>query len=238
LKGLRAWVVPPSAGFLPTLARELLGRHGRDLSRVTVLLPTRRSVHYLRYYLVREARGPLWLPRIQAFSDWVNELAVRLDPRPVILPAERAWWLFRIASGRPGFEKIGDSFDRFIPWGLKFAEVLEEFLREGVTPRDLLEPPEGIPPEARAFLGHLAEISRGYREALRRAGVTTPAERLRTVAEGLSEVFSPEGPVYLAGFAALTAAERKIFREILSAGGEIFFEFDPEGEVPEFLEEV
>ncbi len=234
----RARAIPPGAGFLPTLAREILRRHGEDLSRVTVIFPTRRAAHYFRYYLARGRRAPFWLPRIYAFSDWVNELAVRLDPRPVVPPAERAWWLYRVISGRPGFERVTESFDRFLPWGLRFAEVLEEFDREAVPLKDLLEPPEDVPPEGRAFLGHLAEIGGLYRKKLREAGVTTPAERLRLVAERLPEVFSPGGPLYLCGFAALSRSERLIFRELLARGAEIFLEVDPGEGPPEFMAEV
>ncbi len=234
----KAWAIPPGAGFLPTLAGEILRRHGEDLSRVTVIFPTRRAAHYFRYYLARSRRAPFWLPRIYAFSDWVNELAVRLDPRPVIPPAERAWWLYRVISGRPGFERVAESFDRFLPWGLRFAEVLEEFEREAVPLKNLLEPPEEIPPEGRAFLAHLAEIGGLYRERLREAGVTTPAERLRLVAERLAEVFSPEGPLYLCGFAALSNTERAIFRQLLAHEGEIFLEVDPGERLPDFMTEV
>ena len=234
----KAWIIPPQAGFLPTLTREILRRHREDLPRVTVIFPTRRAAHFFRYYLSRHLRGSFFLPRIYAFSDWVNELSVRLDPRPIVPPAERAWWLYRIVSGRPGFEQVTESFDRFLPWGLKFSEVLEEFEREAVPLKDLLEPPEDLPPHGRAFLAALSEIGRDFREILSGAGVTTPAARLRLLSERLPEVFSPEGPVYLCGFAALSRAERLLFRQLLELGAEVFLEMDPGCRAPDFLAEV
>jgi len=232
-----AYFIPPEAGFLKTLAGELAARHGRELARVTVILPTRRAALYLRYYLYHNLRGPFLSPRIYAFSDLVNELAVRLDPRPVIPPAERAWWLYAIVRDFPVFSRTAESFDRFLPWGLRLSEVLEEFEKEMVPVKDLLYPPEDLPQEARNLLAHLSEVATRYRKLLREKGFTTPAERLRLLAERIEECFSPDGPCYLCGFAALSRAEAEVFRAFISAGAEVFFEGRPE-DIPDFLEET
>ncbi|QJA06590.1 hypothetical protein FVE67_07180 [Thermosulfurimonas marina] len=235
---MRAGLIPPQAGFLRTLARLLLARHGEDLFRVTVLLPTRRAVQFLRYYLHQESGGRiLFPPRLLTLADLVAELAVALEPRPLAPAAERAWHLFRILRGRPGFEKVTPDFARFLPWGLRFVEVLEEFEKEGVDYRGLLYPPEDLPPEGRQFLTELSEIGGRYREALKAAGLDSPAGRLRRVAEGLSRVWNPSGPVYLAGFAALSGSERRLFSGLLAAGAEALFEADPL-EIPDFMAEA
>ncbi|RUM88981.1 MAG: hypothetical protein DSZ24_02345 [Thermodesulfatator sp.] len=234
---MKAGLIPPQAGFLRTLARFLLSRHGEDLFRATVVLPTRRAAQFLRYYLLLEAGRPLFPPRLLTLADWVSELAVALEPRPLAPTAERAWHLFRILKKRPDFEKVTGDFARFLPWGLRFVEVLEEFEKEGVDYRDLLYPPEDLPPEGRRFLSELSEIGRLYQETLREVGLDSPASRLRRVAEGLSRVWEPKGPLYLAGFAALSGAERRLFAQFLSAGAEALFEADPR-EIPDFLEEA
>ncbi len=231
-----AFFIPPEAGFLRTLARELWNRHGENLAEVTVLLPTRRAGLYLTYYLAREKKGPFLPPRIQALADFINEQAVKLDPRPVIPPAERAWWLYQIVRAWPALRSLAESFDRFLPWGLRLAEVLEEFEKEEVPVKDLPHPPEELPELARELLGHLAEISRRYREKLQANRVTTPAERLRRLSEGLSEVL-PSGKYYLCGFSALSRTEKKIFQILLQRGAEIFFEGHPK-ELPPFVEEI
>ena len=232
-----AYFIPPEAGFLKTLAGELVARHGRDLARVTIILPTRRAGLYLRYYLYHHLKAPFISPRIYAFSDLVNELAVRLDPRPIIPPAERAWWLYTLVKDSPVFSRMAPSFDRFLPWGLRLSEVLEEFEKEMVPVKDLLYPPEDLPHEAQELLSHLSELASAYRRLLREKGITTPAERLRVLAERIEECLSPEGPCYLCGFAALSRTEVKIFQAFSSAGAKIFFEGHPE-DLPDFLEET
>jgi len=74
----RLYAIPPKIPFLPTLAQGLRAISGGDplaLSRVTVLLPTRRAVRALRDAFLRvapdggEAGTPLLLPRMRPIGD-------------------------------------------------------------------------------------------------------------------------------------------------------------------------
>src|SRR5947207_7658877 len=75
--------------FLATLARGLVDRTGDDrlaLTRITVLLPTRRAVRSLREAFLRltgegaDPGAPLLLPRMRAIGDLEDdELTVRVE---------------------------------------------------------------------------------------------------------------------------------------------------------------
>ncbi len=75
---LRLYTIAPDRPFLTTLAEGLLGGAGPDplaLTRITVLLPTRRAVRALREAFLRvlpdgrEAGTPLLLPRMRPIGD-------------------------------------------------------------------------------------------------------------------------------------------------------------------------
>src|SRR6516164_5794115 len=74
----KVYTIAPERPFLATLADELLAMTGGDplrLTRVTILLPTRRAVRALREAFLRatpagrEAGAPLLLPRMQPIGD-------------------------------------------------------------------------------------------------------------------------------------------------------------------------
>lgn len=73
----RIFTIPADRPFLATLARGLIAQAGGDplkLSRITVLLPTRRAVRSLREAFLRltgegAGRAPLLLPRLRPIGD-------------------------------------------------------------------------------------------------------------------------------------------------------------------------
>ena len=70
----KVYTIAADRPFLTTLARGLLGMTGGDplkLTRVTVLLPTRRAVRSLREAFLRTSPGgmPLLLPRLRPIGD-------------------------------------------------------------------------------------------------------------------------------------------------------------------------
>ncbi|WP_456432290.1 PD-(D/E)XK nuclease family protein [Thermosulfuriphilus sp.] len=232
----RIKVIPFGKDLLKNLAREVLADHPQGgLSAATVVFPSRRAGIYFRRYLWKEVRGqeerprPLELPRIFAISDLVDELAVRLDPRSLITPVDQAWILWEICHQRAqtAFSQVAESFDRFLPWGLRLVEVFEELDQEMVEAQNIFYPPEGIPGEARGLLEHLGEIKKAYDQRLIELGVITKAGRLRLLARRIGEIAFPQGRLYLAGFFALTRAEEIIFSHWLKKGAKLYWEADP-----------
>ena len=84
-------VIPLHENFLQRLAEEIFSRHYSPddplaLAQVTVVLPHRRGIIYLRNYLFQligaQKRRPFVPPRIVAIEDFVEEMSVRLESPP------------------------------------------------------------------------------------------------------------------------------------------------------------
>ena len=233
----KATVIPLGENFLQKLAEEIFrGSFSADdpliLSQVTILIPHRRGAVYLRDYLFqligRELKRPFLPPRIIAIEDFVEEVAVKLEdpPQHPLTPPDQAWVLFRVVRGNSAYGKVATSWDRFFPWGIRLAALLEEIERELVIPRDIPYP-EDIPREAMAFMEGLGGIYSAFDRYLGEHGFTTKGKRERLVAQRIEEAPLAEGPFYLAGFYALTRAEERIFHHLFARGARIFWHADP-----------
>jgi ATP-dependent helicase/nuclease subunit B len=231
-------VIPLRENFLQKLAEAIFSGHYTPddplaLAHVLVLLPHRRGIVYLRDYLVQligaKKRRPFLPPRIMAIEDFVQEVAVRLEEpsRHLLSPPDQAWVLFDVVKDNPLYGSITESWDRFFPWGIRLAALLEEIDRELVLPHDIPYP-EDVPPEARALVEGLEEIHTAFDRHLRDEGLTTVGKRLRLLAEQIDRAPLGAGSIYLAGFYALTGAEERIFQYLFSHGAQIFWHADSE----------
>ena len=222
----------PSKGFLSYLARVLTPGCGEDV----VVFPTRRAKLYFLHYLHRLDPRPKIPPRVTSIADLVNDLAVRIDPRPLLSPADQAWLLWELVRKSPPFAEVAGSFDRFFPWGLRLAEVLDQLEKEMIEAQNIPYPPEEeLPPEARVFLEHLGDIQQAFRQTLESRGLITPGQRLRLLAENAEKLPFPQGKLHLVGFFMLTQAELRLFKHWLEKGATLWWRADPEN-LPAVLE--
>ena len=235
---MKVTVIPLHENFLQRLAEEVSNRHyipddPLALAQVTVVLPHRRGIIYLRNYLFQligaQQRRPFVPPRIVAIEDLVEEMSVRLEdpPRRSLPPPDQAWALFSVVKDNPTYRGVAASWDRFFPWGIRLAALLEEIEREMAIPHDIPYP-EDIPPDARSLVEGLGYIYTAFDRHLRTEGLTTGGKRLRMLAERIEQAPLGTGPIYLAGFYALTGAEERIFQHLFSQGARIFWHADPE----------
>jgi ATP-dependent helicase/nuclease subunit B len=231
-------VIPLRENFLKSLAEEVFARHYQPddplaLAQVTIALPHRRGIVYLRDYLFHlitaRKQRPFLLPRIVAIKDLIEEAAIRLEnsPRRPLSPPDQAWVLFGVIRDSSAYGKVAETWDRFFPWGIRLAALLEEIDRELVTPQNIPYPAD-VPADAIALLEGLGAIYTAFDRLLQAEGLTTGAKRMRLLAEGIERMPLGEGPVYLAGFYALTNAEERIFRHLFSQGARILWHADPD----------
>lgn len=96
--------------FLTLVARDLLHRFGRDLSRVTVVFPNKRASLFLNDYLAAESNQPVWAPAYRTIS----ELFRSLSPLRVADPIEAVCRLHRTYCEATGSD---DTLDFFYGWG-------------------------------------------------------------------------------------------------------------------------
>lgn len=234
-------VIPLRENFLRQLAEEIFACHYEPddplaLAQVTIVLPHRRGIVYLRDYLfhlitVRQKR-PFLLPHIVAIEDMIKEVAIQMEdpPRRLLSPPDQAWVIFGVVREGPSYGRIADTWDRFFPWGIRLAALLEEIDRELASPQDILYP-EDVPADTIALLEGLRTIYTALDRLLKAQGLTTGGKRMRMLAEGIERMQLGEGQIYLAGFYALTHAEERIFRHLYAHGARILWHADP-GNLP------
>jgi ATP-dependent helicase/nuclease subunit B len=231
-------VIPLRANFLKQLAEEICARHYTAddplaLAQVTIVLPHRRGIVYLRDYLINliqaGRRRPFLVPRIVAIEDMVAEAAIQLEdsPRRLLAPPDQAWIIFGVVRESAAYGRMADTWDRFFPWGVRLAALLEEIDREMASPQDIPYP-EDVPADAIALLEGLGQIYTAFDRQLVTQGLTTAGKRLRLLAEGIERAQFNKGPIYLAGFYALTNAEERIFRHLYAHGAQILWHADPD----------
>lgn len=248
----RIAVVPLRDNLLRRVAQDIAAKfHVPDdplsLAGVTVVMPHRRGIVYLRHYLAEtvaaERARPLLLPRMVTIEEHVTNLAVAAEEHPgrALDPADQAWLLFRLVKDLGLYRDVAGSWDRFFGWGVRLAGLIDEIDREVIDPTDI-HYPDDVPDEARGLLERLKSIYEGFGEALRREGFTTQGRRFRLAAEAIqgAEEAGTEGEqvhateevaTYLVGFYATSRSEDLIFRHLFDRGASIYWHADP-GNLP------
>jgi len=256
-------VVPLRQNLLKCVASDIAAKfYSPDdplsLAQVTVIVPHRRGILYLRHYLLQTVNAdnadrprPLISPRFLTIEDWVNQLAVAAERRPgrALDLTDQAWLLFRLVKDLGIYKDVAGSWDRFFGWGVRLAGIIDEIDREMIDPKDIRYP-EDVPPEAHALLERLKEIYEGFSATLDEQGLTTQGRRFRRAAEAVAEgapeadaaararaqadaaARSTPGSTYLVGFYATSQAEDRLFRHLFDQGAAVFWHADPEGLPP------
>lgn len=232
-------IVPWSNPFIPALARFLAGLWDRGPENLVVVFPHDRPRRYLRQALAAlpGLPRPTLLPSAPAVPDLFESLARELSPAPV-RRAQRldlTGLLHDIVSGlHDGNGGLADKLplDRaaFLPWGLRLAALLEEFLRQDLEPRDLDYVQDEVEPYAAALLGQLGRIHAAYLEELAAHRWSTPGLDCRIVCADLDAALERLAgkTVVLAGHYALSGAEDRLFRKLWEQGrAEVVWQADP-----------
>jgi ATP-dependent helicase/nuclease subunit B len=227
----RVRLVSPRAGLIAAVA-ERLPEAERDLSRSRVVFPERRPAYYLRKTLAGRLGAGFIPPRIDSLDTFVDHVYAdglgRRD-RPIdVLDAVAL--LLEIQRSAP--EQLGrDRFltaDHFFPLGVKLYHDLEELTSAGVEGEklqniDLLvqDAVSGtgadlLTDRSRARLQNLSYFHERFLEALKERALSTPAGRLRAVAEGIDRALFPDVDRFIfAGFFSLNKMEEELLCKLL-----------------------
>ena len=224
----RVATVGTARGFVDILADGLIAEHGHDpmaLARVTLFLPTRRSVRALRGALTRRRNAPTLLPSIVALGDLDEEeghdgaaaaLAADSAP-PAIDPLERRLRLAELVRasrhGASAAPAVGT---------LALAAALADLLDSMQTARcDFASfaalAPEELADHWREVLEFLSIVTDAWPARLRELGRTDPSERLNRVLAGLADAWRrrpPQTPVIAAGSTGSRPAAADLFAVI------------------------
>ena len=231
------YTVPPHVSFVDALASGLLaGRPiplDRDdplaLSRLTILLPTRRACRALRLAFLRAAPGQaLLLPRIRPLGDIdEDEASIGDEDDPTlpdaVSPLERRLMLARLiqrlgeAPGGAALTGAG-AVDQSVRLARALAGLLDEIQIARLDPQGLADlAPEEYATHWQQVLSFLSLITDNWPAILAERGLMDPAARRNALLERLAESWAatpPAHPVIAAGSTGSVPATRDLLAVI------------------------
>jgi ATP-dependent helicase/nuclease subunit B len=226
---LNAVLIPTGSDLISYLASEL-GSDCADLSDSLVVFPGRRPGHFLRKALAEKRSGSFVPPRILSIDELIDRLydARRPEPEPSIESIDAVAILYDIHRSLPR-PLGGTAFltpDSFFPLGTKIYNDLEELRIAGVESRAvgdvqaLIE--EQIPERSRDSLQTLQLFYNEFYPRVKARGFSTRSSRYWEVCTEIRhEDFAAYRRIILAGFFALTRAERALFASVGSLPGSL-----------------
>ena len=96
--------------FLDKIAERLLKKFPRDLGNVALVLPSKRAVVFLKHYLSKKIKRPIFLPQFFSVEEFVEELS----DLKVMDNISLQFYLYQSYLAHP--TKEADSFDEFLSW--------------------------------------------------------------------------------------------------------------------------
>jgi len=222
---MNLYAIPPHRPFLADLAAGLLDRAGGDpaaLSRMLVLLPTRRAARALGEAFLRQSEGralllPRMLPVAAADGDDLI-LAGGLDLAPAIEPARRLGVLARLILAMGGAHGAPTRPDQAWRLAADLAALLDDLAREEVAPDALGRiVPEALARHWQQTLRFLHIVTHTWPAWLAEAGLADPAARLVTLLDARARAWTdapPDHPVIAAGFAGTIPAVGRLLRVV------------------------
>lgn len=199
--------IPAHLPFSDTLAAWVLERYNSsplELSRVLMLLPSRRACLALRDAFLRASNGkPLLLPRMQPIGDVDENMLLAYTAQTALVPTDgfelkRLFILARLIEKKNGWR-----MDHALKLAEELARLLDELEREQVDVAALANlVPEDFAEHWQVTAEFLKIISEHWPEIVKEQGIISPVSyRNQTLAE-LSEHWketSPQYPIIVAG---------------------------------------
>ena len=231
------YTVPPHVSFVDSLAGGLLAGRAVPLdpgdplalSRLTILLPTRRACRALQLAFLRAAPGrALLLPRIRPLGD-IDEDEPSLGDEDdealpdAVSPLERRLMLARLIQRlgeTPGGAALTGSgaVDQSARLARALASLLDEIQIARVDPQGLTDlAPEEYAAHWQQVLSFLAIIMDTWPKHLAEKGLMDPAARRNALLEALAERWAatpPAHPVIAAGSTGSVPATRDLLATI------------------------
>lgn len=221
-------LIPWQTDFMPALA-DMIVLHD-NLSKLIVLFPHNRPRRHLKGLLSGhpDLSRPVFMPQMVSIADFVSGLHRQMAQQPPM----RANQLDLVETLHQIVIDLGNrsgsllsrlpELDReaFLPWGVRLVKLMDDLLRQDVTPQDLSYMEGEVSPYAAALLGQLSEIHAEYTSRLHAKGWTTSGLDARFAVENTDSLIeSLEGKTIIAaGFYALSGAEDELFKTLWEAG--------------------
>lgn len=233
------FLFPWGRPFLPAL-QHFMDDPGRRRLQTLLIVPHRRPWRYLQELYAKDPEGGRILPKMLTMTEVFRTWRGSLPP----MPLREANMLDRVAllhsciralsPEDEGLERLFSSMpmERFFPWGVRLAGLLEEMFGQCVDVQDLPYAEEDVSPHAAALLGALGRIGTAYLGALEERRWSTPGLDAMLAARHANQIpplFVPSGEraVVIAGFFQLTATEDAVLRALWEHGADVCLHTDP-----------
>ncbi|WP_045220231.1 PD-(D/E)XK nuclease family protein [Desulfonatronum thioautotrophicum] len=246
-------VTPPPIRVLPLDADPIALLHDHLMARCAtaphlamattqVIFPHRRPRIYLHQALARSLNAPFFPPRCFSLEDWILRRACLTSDDPPVLatPLDQAWLLHDIDNRLKGAQEA-TPWHRFLPWGLRLTQVLDELDREKATAQAVDHPPDDLPEAASRLLADLGRVQAAFHQLLADRNMNTVGTLAALAgrplghhpessqdAQSITGCSTPtqEGPTYLCGLFALTRTEADLVQSLRLAGAELWWQAD------------
>lgn len=216
-------LIPAGADLIEAVALRI-EESGGDMAGCLVVFPGKRPGHFLRRRLARSRAagggGGFIPPRILSMDELVGLIfdAREAPPEPVLEDIDAVAILHEIQLSTEHPIGVGSfmSLDGFFPLGQKIFRDLEELHLEGIPEKKVREVQPliqaEVPPRSRERLAELAGFYREFYPEVERRGFSTRSSRYRAAGDLIEpSMMAGFHAIILAGFYALTAAERTLF---------------------------
>ena len=216
---LKSYLIPPSSHFLDSLSR----LYFRDLEEkkynpleVAFVFPTRRAcLYFTRRLIQNKSSESFFLPKIFSWEEFINFCGERLIDFSYKLLTDAGFELLLLRT----LKELGLNFkepEEDVYWTRHYLQVFEELEKEGLTPKDLKIPPEGLPSKAQEFLENLTKVYEHFKSLSASFNYLSQAQLLHKIAEKLQKANSYKklkiSSFYFCGFAVLRKSESNLLR--------------------------
>lgn len=231
--------------FLQYVAKDLLAKHGQELTDVAVVFPNKRASIFLNQALYEEVGHPIWSPTYLTISDlFRNHTDLNV--------ADNILLTFKLYNVYCDLVQTDESLDHFYAWGqllisdfddldknladadklfvnLGALKDMEDFSFLSDEQRKSLEAFFGhvvggtvLQNQFRKIWEHLASIYHSYKRVLRKAGIAYEGMLYRDVAQRTDIDFKHKHYVFV-GFNLLQKVEQKLFMRLKDLGKAKFY---------------
>lgn len=211
--------------FLDDIASQILAHPQSD--KLTIVLPSKRSIVFLKHYLAQHIDRPIWLPKIYAIEDFITELS-GLHTLDNLSLQFRLYSIFD--AHRPKDNE--DTFEQFLKWSQTMLYDFNEIDRYMVDAQRLLTNLRDIkeleqwslnsadltPFQEKyvTFFGYLFDWYEQFRHSLLEENLAYQGLAYRVAAEHINELNHSFDMVWFVGLNALTTAENRIINHFVT----------------------
>lgn len=231
--------IPWQNNFLEALLRHIRQETGDDMANVVIVFPHSRPRKYFTELLrsTPDLPKPCLLPQMHSVTEFFSLLRAAAEntvtEEATLL--DRVGLLLECMHDLPQQDNalaelpLSDT-NRFFPWGIRLASLLEDLFMQNTIPEDYHYMEGQVVPFAAALLAQLSCIHELYTDKLTQRGWTTSGfTAFQTLSLG-EKALSPlqDKHIFIAGFYGLTGVEKQLFHTLWkNYGARIVLHTDP-----------